>query len=198
MGGTFGTDLDRADIASVCNGDMEAFQGLVERHAPLVERIVSRHVPGDRIKEVAQDAFVRACFSLGSFKGNKPFAHWLSVLSVRACHDFWRREYAVRERPLAELSENAQAWLDRATAAEAQELFEQETAQREALAVLDWALGRLGPLDRMVLALTSFEGHSVAEAAALLGLSTVNVKVRAYRSRKKIKRLIEEQMGERP
>ena len=60
--------------------------------------------------------------------------------------------------------------------------------QNEAREILDWALDRLGPEDRMVLELVYLEGLAVKEAARLLGWSTANVKVRAHRARKKINR----------
>jgi RNA polymerase sigma-70 factor (ECF subfamily) len=44
----------------------------------------------------------------------------------------------------------------------------------------------------MVLELVYLEGYSVKEAANLLGWSTAKVKVRSFRSRKKLHKLIKE------
>ena len=55
-------------------------------------------------------------------------------------------------------------------------LNEEQALQKEAGEILDLALGRLSAGDRMVLELVYLEGHSVKEAAGLLGWSTVNVK----------------------
>ena len=62
--------------------------------------------------------------------------------------------------------------------------------QQEARELLDWSLSRLSPKDRMALELVYLEGYTIKEAAKLLGWSTTNVKVRAYRSRKKIHKLL--------
>jgi RNA polymerase sigma-70 factor (ECF subfamily) len=50
-------------------------------------------------------------------------------------------------------------------------------------------LGQLSPENRLVLTLVYLEGHSVREAARLLGWSAVNVKVRAYRARQALRQL---------
>jgi RNA polymerase sigma-70 factor (ECF subfamily) len=62
--------------------------------------------------------------------------------------------------------------------------------QIEAREVLDWALARLTPEDRMVLELVYMEGLSVRETADLLGWSTANVKIRSFRSRNKLRKLL--------
>jgi RNA polymerase sigma-70 factor (ECF subfamily) len=52
-------------------------------------------------------------------------------------------------------------------------------------------LARLRPADRMVLLLLDAEGWSVAEIAARTGWSRVNVKVRAHRARRRLRRFLE-------
>jgi RNA polymerase sigma-70 factor (ECF subfamily) len=57
--------------------------------------------------------------------------------------------------------------------------------------VLKYALNKLSPEDRMVIELVYLEGLSGKEAAELLGWSLANVKVRLFRSRKKLQKLLE-------
>ena len=66
-------------------------------------------------------------------------------------------------------------------------MFDHLARQREARDILDQALARLSPDDRLVLSLVYLEGFSSAEAARLLNWSLINVKVRAYRARKKMR-----------
>jgi RNA polymerase sigma-70 factor (ECF subfamily) len=65
-------------------------------------------------------------------------------------------------------------------------------SQIEAREVLDWALARLTPEDRMVLKLVYMEGLSVRETADLLGWSTANVKIRSFRSRNRLRKLLKD------
>jgi RNA polymerase sigma-70 factor (ECF subfamily) len=109
---------------------------------------------------------------------------------VRTCYDFWRRKYRSKEVPVSRVTDDHLKWLEMVTAEASRENFEDMGRRREAGEILDWALSHLSPEDRMVMELVHLEERSVREAAALLGWSAANVKVRAFRSRKKLKRLI--------
>jgi RNA polymerase sigma-70 factor (ECF subfamily) len=61
--------------------------------------------------------------------------------------------------------------------------------------VLEWALRQLSAEDRAVLTLVHLEGHSVREAAKLLGWSAINVKVRAHRARQALRTLLNDRTG---
>ena len=182
---------DAEIIAAVLDGDTEAFGRLVDRYREHVFRIVGRRVPGSEVEEVAQDVFVRAFTSLAGFEGRSPFEFWLSRIAVLACHDFWRRRYRSKEAPLSSLGEEHREWL-RTTLADDSGSSQERTEERlMARDVLTRALAGLSPADRTVIELVHLEERPVAEAAALLGWSAVNVKVRAHRARRKLKAIIE-------
>lgn len=176
-------------IERVKNGDVDAFEVLVHRHTPLIHAIVTRHGPRGGADELVQDTFVEAYRSLGSFSHRAPFSHWLSRIALRCCYRFWRSQRANFEIPLSSLSESAESWMDHALAAKSREVFEAEAARREASEVLEFALGRLSPKDRMVLSLVHLDGYSVQEAADMLGWTALSVKVRAHRSRAKLRKI---------
>jgi RNA polymerase sigma-70 factor (ECF subfamily) len=183
---------DSEIINQVVSGEVNAFEHLLKRYQAHVVRIVKRHIPFDKVEEVAQDVFVRTYQSLPTFKGDDGFKQWLSTITIRTCYDFWRKHYRYREIPLSSLSEKHQLWLEEATANSSSQSFYERDSQKEAREILDWALDRLSPEDRMVLELVYLEGYSIKEAAKLLGWSTVNVKVRSFRARKKLHKLIKE------
>jgi len=56
--------------------------------------------------------------------------------------------------------------------------------------ILDQAMARLRPEDRLVITLFELEDRSVREVAELTGWSETRVKVRAFRARQTLKRLI--------
>ncbi len=123
--------------------------------------------------------------------GKGDFKWWLSKIAERACHDFWRQRYKRREQPVSALSEDQAKRLARAASERSARAHADDTAGREARELLAWALGKLSSEDRAVLELVHIEERPVAEAAELLGWSVVNVKVRAYRSRKKLRAVLE-------
>ena len=186
------SSADAEIVNQVVSGDVNAFERLLKRYQAHVVRIVRKHIPFDKVEEVAQDVFVRTYKSLPTFKGDDGFKQWLSTITIRTCYDFWRKHYRYREIPLSSLSEKHQVWLEEATSNSSSQSFYERDSQKEAREILDWALDKLSPEDRMVLELVYLEGYSIKEAANLLGWSTVNVKVRSFRARKKLHKLINE------
>jgi RNA polymerase sigma-70 factor (ECF subfamily) len=186
---------DTEIIRQVLDGNVNAFESLVSKYRVLVLKIVQRHVDRGDVEETAQEAFVRAYRSLQTFKGRSDFSQWLSAIAIRACHDHWRKTYRSREIPLSALTERHQEWLDEVMSGEPGEPSSRETLQNEAREVLDWVLSRLPVKDRMVLELVYLEELPVKQAADLLGWSVANVKVRAFRSRRKLEKLVREILG---
>jgi RNA polymerase sigma-70 factor (ECF subfamily) len=124
---------------------------------------------------------------LPRFRGTKPFKHWLAKIAIRRCHDFWREYYQRREVPVSAISPECQFWLDHLLSDHS---LEEAKERLEARDLLNWALGQLSAVDRIVLTLTYLDECSLAEAAALLGWSIARVKIQAYRARHKLRKIL--------
>ncbi|HCR11945.1 MAG TPA: RNA polymerase sigma factor [Solidesulfovibrio sp.] len=186
---------DARVLVEIRAGDVDAYARLMKKYQGRVAGIVSGHAPRERVTELTHEVFVRAYRSLVGYRGDSPFGHWLAKVAVRTCHDFWRAEYRRRERPESELSDECRAFAEEAAALETSEAAEETASRREARELLAWAMDRLSPTDRMVVTLTHLEERPVAEAAELLGISVPNVKVRAFRARKKLRELLADVIG---
>lgn len=183
---------DSEIVQQVIQGDVNAFEHLLTRHRDYVLGIVKKHVPYHEVEETVQEAFIRAYKSLLTFRGKSKFKYWLSSIAVRTCSDYWRKAYRSQEVPLSSLSENHRNWLENALSDQSDLTHQDAGSQQEAKELLDWALGKLSPKDRMVLEMVYLEGLSGKEAADILGWSLANVKVRSHRSRKRLKKILEE------
>jgi RNA polymerase sigma-70 factor, ECF subfamily len=181
---------DAEIVRQVLDGNVNAFESLILRHRVLVVTIVKKHVPADAVEETTHEAFVRAYQSLPMFKGTGEFSQWLSSIAVRTCYDHWRKVYRSREIPMSALTEKHSQWLEQVISHRAEEALDDLEPQREAREVLNWALGKLSAGDRMVLELIYLEELSVQESAELLGWSKANVKVRSFRARMKLEKLL--------
>jgi RNA polymerase sigma-70 factor (ECF subfamily) len=94
---------DRSIVEAVLAGDRNAFRRLVEREGPSVIAACTR-VLGDRseAEDVAQEAFVIAYRSLGSWRADGAFGAWLSRIAVRlAVRRASQRKQVVWLDPLA-------------------------------------------------------------------------------------------------
>ena len=185
---------DAEIISQVIAGDVNAFEHLLEKYQNLVLRIVKKHAPRDQVKDLTQEAFIRTYQSLPTFEGGNSFQHWVSTIAVRTCYDFWRKHGRSREISVNFLDAGHQAWLEAALFDKSSQTFHEIGREREAGEILDWALDKLSAEDRIVLELVYLEGHSVKEAARLLGWSIAKVKVRSFRSRRKLHKLLSRQM----
>ena len=191
MGGRASNLSDEEIIHRVIAGDVDAFEFLLERYETRVFGIIGRRVPRTDLEEVAHDAFVRAYISLPTYEAKGDFRSWLSKIAVRASYDYWRERYKRREQPMSSLSEEQLKRLARAAADRSMRADAGKASSREARDLLEWAMERLSAEDRAVLELVHLEERPVKEAAELLGWSSVNVKVRAYRSRKKLRAILD-------
>ena len=170
-------------IAAVLEGDDGAFAALVARHKRRVLRIAARfsRTPQE-IEELGQEIFLKAYMDLRQYRGEAPFAHWLSRIAVRSCYDALRK----RRREIGTLP------LDDTALYLADDPADDRDQAEAARALLSRALSRLRPAERLVITLLELEERTVREVAALTGWSAVNVKVRAFRARRALKRILEE------
>jgi RNA polymerase sigma-70 factor, ECF subfamily len=187
---------DEEIVRQVLGGNVNAFESVILRHRVLVLTIVKKHVPEDAVEETAQEAFVRAYQALPTFKGTGAFSQWLSSIVVRTCYDYWRKAYRSREIPISVLTDKHSQWLEEVISQRPEEVSEEQEPRMEAREVLNWALGKLSAGDRMVLELVYLEELSVREAAELLGWSTANVKVRSFRARMKLEKILDKVKGQ--
>lgn len=182
---------DEAIVAQVVAGNADAFALLIDRYQHHVFRVVGRHVGRQDVEEAAHDAFVAAYRSLRRFDHSGSFKSWLTVIAVRTCYDFWRQRYRCQEVAISALSAEHLDWLEKAVENGTGEAVAGIERRYEARELLHWLLARLSPPERMVVELIYLEGRACGEAAEILGWSVANVKIRSYRARQRMKRLLE-------
>ncbi len=180
-------------MRAALEGDSTAFEALVLRHRHAVTAVSGRFFfQRPDAEDAAQEAFVKAYMKLGKLKPGVPFAYWILRVTTNCCLDRLRRNGRRPERPLSQVSENEAAWLDRHLAARSQREHRALERSTEARSLMARILPRISPKDRAALYLLDGEGRSVEEVAALLGWSRANVRVRAFRARRVLRKAIME------
>jgi RNA polymerase sigma-70 factor (ECF subfamily) len=173
---------DEVLAAVALSGDDAAFSELVRRHKARIFTMAARFARDrHQLDDICQETFVRAFRKLGQFRADAPFAHWLSRIGVSACYDFLRKERRVREQVSLDGSELQlrDVSVDNAIAA---------GRARELLA---FAMRKLAPDEQLIITLAELEERPMREIAELTGWSESNVKVRAFRARQTLKKILE-------
>ncbi|HEX5399842.1 MAG TPA: sigma-70 family RNA polymerase sigma factor [Verrucomicrobiae bacterium] len=174
-------------IAAVLKGDCASFEPLVRKYSPRVFATARRYARREsEVEDISQEVWLKAFEKLGSFRNEAPFEHWLMRLTVRTCYDFLRAHQRNREMSFSDLSEPESDWLEKFLAAPEAESETTEAAKTLVKRVLD----RLSPQARLVITLLEIEDRPVKEIARLTGWSVPLVKVRAFRARAEMRKII--------
>lgn len=163
---------DRADLARVRAGDVEAFAGIVRRwQKPLIN--LAYRFCGDRgrAEEMAQEAFLRAYRGLDGFRGDATFSTWLFALATNLYRTELRR---IPQRVVA--LEDAP---EPANPVSMSETYEQQDRDR----TIRQAVLALPSKYREAMLLFYFYEMDVPAAAESLGLPEGTVKARLHRGR---------------
>ena len=174
-------------ISAVLKGDVNSFEPLARRYQPRIFATARRYARREsEVEDIVQEVFIKAFQRLETFRGDAPFEHWLMRLTVRICIDFLRGHQRNRELTFTELSPEEGDWLERVKAGPDDVRDDAEAAKK----LIQRVLEQLSPEARMVITLLEIEEKSVKEIAELTGWSTALVKVRAFRARAQMRKLL--------
>ncbi|MHC4473114.1 MAG: RNA polymerase sigma factor [Planctomycetota bacterium] len=175
-------EQDRERIERCLAGEPEAFHGLVEDYQGAVYRVVRRFLvnPDDAL-EITQETFARAFEKLGTFDRSRPFRAWLLSVAANLCRDLLRK------------SGRRSVVLDheRLDGVPAGAPPESVASEREEAERLRRAVDRLTDDKRLAVVLRYFEGMSIAEISEITGTDASTLKVRLFRARKDLGRMLE-------
>lgn len=184
---------DRSIVEAVLAGDRDAFRRLVEREGPSLVSACAR-VLGDRseAEDVAQEAFVIAYRSLGSWRADGAFGAWLSRIAIRlAVRRAGQRKQVVWLDPLA--AEADQPGRDRFRTSgshAADPAHTMLTAERDGQ--LRAAVSALDEPYREVVALRFFAERSLNEIAEATDRPLGTVKTHLHRGLARLRKSLED------
>jgi RNA polymerase sigma-70 factor (ECF subfamily) len=177
---------DRALLDRAQEGDMDAFESLVERHRDRIYGLALRMTRSEAdAAEIVQDTFLAAYQNLKAFRGEAAFGSW--VHRIAANNALMRlRHQRVVEAATDEL--RGPEFNERGSLEEYPEV---DWSRRADEKVLDEELGRairqatdsLPEGYREVFLLKDVEGMSYEEIAEMMGISVSAVKSRLHRAR---------------
>lgn len=174
-------------IAAVLAGHSASFEPLVLKYSPRVFATARRYARREsEVEDIVQEVWLKAFDKLKTFRGEAPFEHWLMRLTVRTCYDFLRSHQRNRESSFSEISEPEEDWLERFVADPGGVSEEADAAKLLVGRILE----KLSPSARLIIQLLEIEDRSVKEIAEMTGWSVPLVKVRAFRARGEMRKIL--------
>lgn len=180
-------------IAQSQQGNMEAFEQLVIKYERKVYTIAYKYMGNhEDASDLAQEAFIKAYQSIGSFRQEAGFGTWIGRITANKCLDELRRR---KRQPHSSLDEELELE-DHQVKLQLKDPNPsplEETERKETAAYLQNLINELKPEYKEVILLREFEGLSYEEIAQILNCSLGTIKSRISRARNYLKeRIIQE------
>ena len=170
-------DPDEDLVQRTLDGQISAFEELVERHRAVVHRVAARVVGREEAEDVTQETFLRAYHRLPGFRGESAFRSWLLRIAHNTAVNAARR----RLPEPVEVDEGGEAAVVPPAREPVSVLEESERRER-----LELKLGELRPEHRAVLVLRDLEGLAYDEIASVTETPIGSVKGRLHRARREM------------
>ncbi len=167
-------DPDRPLVVRAREGDLGAFEALVERHRDVVYRVTARVLGEDEAEDATQDTFLRAFHRIDRFRGDGSFRAWLLQIAHNSAVTVAGRR-AAEPVPLSDVADTGVVATPKTPADEI------EAGERRRR--LDVKVKGLSPNHRAVLVLRDIEGFSYDEIATVTQTPVGSVKARLHRAR---------------
>ncbi len=170
---------DQHYISLVLGGDTNAFAALVDRYKDLVFTLSLKMLQNrEEAEEAAQDTFIKVFKSLAKFKGDSKFSTWLFKITYNNCLDRLKKQK--RNRAVVAINEFTEHEV-RSLVNVVETIEETERQQ-----MIKNCLDTLPAEESFLLTLYYFNEHSLKEISAIMGINENNLKIKLYRSRKKL------------
>jgi RNA polymerase sigma-70 factor (ECF subfamily) len=174
-------------VLAARRGDPRAFSELVRRYRPRLLAL-GLHLTGSAqdADDIAQDAFLRAFERIREFEGRSAFFTWLYRIALNRSLQVIQQR---RRRAGVDLDDPRVAL---AVAIDAHDVPQRALELRETYAQLVYAFDRLSPLLRTTVVLTTLQGLSHPEAAAVLNTTEGTIAWRMHEARNQLRRALDE------
>ncbi|GAB1857097.1 RNA polymerase sigma factor [Flavobacteriaceae bacterium MHTCC 0001] len=174
---------DQHYINQTLNGDTNAFAVLVNRYKDMVYTLTFRMLKHrEEAEEVSQDTFVKMYKSLNRFKGDSKFSTWVYKIAYNTSLDRLKKNKKfLNNVAIDEFTEHQVKTLHNALTA---------LESKEKVHAIQRCINLLPANDSFLLTLYYYEEQPLEEIAKAMGLSPNNVKVKLFRSRKRLAKIL--------
>jgi len=176
---------DQELIEEVLNGNSKAYAVLVKNHQRFVFTLALRFTKNrEDAEEVAQDCFIKAYRSLGTFKQTSKFSTWLYTITYTTAMSFLRKRQV--DTTSIDNDENVLQLVNNISSYNA-DLVEQKSAN----VYLNIAINNLSAIDAAIITLFYLGEQSLEEIGQAMHMEPNTIKVKLHRARARLKEQME-------
>lgn len=178
---------DQYYIDRVIAGNSGEFAVLVNRYKDMVFTLAYKMIKNrEQAEEVCQDAFVKTFRSLDKFKAESKFSTWLYKITYNSCLDHLKKYKSINSMvSFEDLSDGQLRAMENIL-----DYIDQTERNQKIQQCLDLMAGQ----EAFLLILYYFDDLSIEEMAKVLKTNSNNVKIKLFRSRKKLAAILREQL----
>ncbi len=178
------SDPDQEVIASVLEGDVDAYALLVERYQRAIYNMMYRMTGcQENALDLSQDTFIKAYEQLHRFRQGSRFFPWLYTIGLNISRNFLRRDKSSRHVPI-------ESW-EPCSVGDGYQVNEDKLCASLDLERLEASLLQLPPDYREAIILRYREELSLEDVAIALDISLSGAKMRVHRGLRKLRVLME-------
>jgi len=175
--------IEKELIRKAKKGELSAFAQLVEIYEKEIITYCYYIIKDkEEAKDLAQEAFLKAFINLKSLRNEEDFKYWLLRIARNSCFKKLSR-MKIEKKIISIEEEKSLSIID--------ELIKDDRRNK----IIN-ALNKLDKKDKEIIILRDIQDFSYAEISKILKISMNLVKVRLYRARKNLKKIIEDEYGE--
>lgn len=178
---------DQYYINQVLLGEVNAFAVLVDRYKDMIFTLAIKMVKNREVaEEVSQDTFIKIFNSLSKFKGDSKFSTWIYKIAYNTCLDYLKKNKKEEHNVVID---ELKGYVVKTTTNALSILEDQERKQD-----IQNCLNLLPSEESFLLTLFYFEDQNLNEIGKIMDVSANNVKIKLFRSRKKLAVILKEQL----
>jgi RNA polymerase sigma factor (sigma-70 family) len=173
---------DEELIEEIHQGSQAAMEVLVRRYYKVIFAYLYRKTTDYHLSlDLTQETLIKMIKSLSIYKGHGKFSHWLIIIAVNVCRDYFRgRQYRDRQMIPFESS----------TSYETIDNIEDLLSQKAERAQIQNALQELSESQREAIVLRYYHEMKVCEIAKATSSNESAVKSRLFQGIAKLKRIL--------
>lgn len=178
---------DQYYIDLVVKGNTNSFATLVDRYKDMVYTLALKMLNNkEEAEEIAQDTFIKIYNALNKFKGESKFSTWVYKVTYNTCLDALKKKKKINNVSYIEDFSEHQT--------KALEGILDSIDEKEKNQAIQECLEELPSEEAFLLTLYYFDDQSVEEIAKVMNNSEANIKVKLFRTRKKLASILKKRL----